>query len=132
MIKGAHLTYFTAQADAMRAFFRDRLRLPATDVGEGWLIFDLPDAELGVHPFAVEGYDPVAPPTAGSFVLLSFYCDDIHETMRELRARGVEFTAGVADVGYALSTRFRIAGDAEAELYQPRYARAPRGGGAAG
>jgi hypothetical protein len=33
-----------------RAFLRDVLKLPSVDVGEGWLIFGLPPAEVAVHP----------------------------------------------------------------------------------
>ena len=50
MITGVHTMFYTSEPDALRAFLRDKLRLPATDVGGGWLIFDLPDAEMGVHP----------------------------------------------------------------------------------
>ena len=37
----------------------------------------------------------------------SFYCDDIEATVRELKARGVEFTRPVEDQGLA-STRFKV------------------------
>lgn len=50
MIRGVHTMLYTSQPEALRAFFRDKLGLPAHDVGEGWLIFDLPEADLGCHP----------------------------------------------------------------------------------
>ena len=50
MIRGIHGLFYSSEADATRAFFRDELRLPCTDVGEGWCIFDLPEGDLGVHP----------------------------------------------------------------------------------
>ncbi len=34
----------------MRVVFRDLLGFDHVDAGDGWLIFALPPAELGVHP----------------------------------------------------------------------------------
>lgn len=106
--------FYSSHADELRAFLRDKLGLTGTDVGGGWLIFDAPEADLGVHP--TDGED-VASGTAD----ISFYCDDIVETMKELRARGVEFTQDVEDHGYGLVTLFRAPGDFQIQLYQPRY-----------
>ena len=39
MIRGVHTMFYTSEPEALRAFFRDKLGFPATDVGEGWLIF---------------------------------------------------------------------------------------------
>ncbi len=50
MIQGVHAMFYTTDAEATRAFLRDQLRLPAHDVGEGWLIFDVPEADMGCHP----------------------------------------------------------------------------------
>src|SRR2546425_243274 len=55
MIKGVHTMFYSSKADELRAFFKDKLGFPFTDVGQGWLIFDLPEADLGCHP--VEGKD---------------------------------------------------------------------------
>lgn len=109
MIKGMHLTVFTPKAEELRAFMRDKLGFAATDVGEGWLIFYPPEAEIGFHPSA-EVYQE-----------LSFYCDDIHATMAQLKAAGVEFITDVGDDGYAWVTRFRLPDDQEVLLYQPKY-----------
>lgn len=102
MIKGVHAMFYSAEADALRAFIRDKLRFPHTDVGEGWLIFDLPEAEMGCHPA-----DPAEGAVSGT-PDISFYCDDIHKTVAELKARGVEFTDEVADHGYGLVTHFKM------------------------
>ena len=45
MIRGVHTMFYTSAADELRAFLRDKLGFSATDVGHGWLIFDLPEAE---------------------------------------------------------------------------------------
>ena len=117
MITGVHTMFYSSQAEELRAFIRDKLGFPFTDVGEGWLIFDLPEAEMGCHPA-----DPVEGPPAGTHHI-SFYCDDIHKTVAELRGRGVEFIDEVSDQGYGLVTRFRMPGGVEAQLYQPRYSK---------
>lgn len=50
MITGTHAIIFADDADKARAFFRDTLGFPAVDAHNGWLIFKLPPAELGIHP----------------------------------------------------------------------------------
>jgi catechol 2,3-dioxygenase-like lactoylglutathione lyase family enzyme len=114
MIVGLHAMFYSSDADALRAFFRDKLGFAATDVGGGWLIFDMPKADLGVHP--TEGGD-VPSGTAD----ISFFCDDIAGTVRELQARGVRFTQDVEDHGYGLVTYFEAPGKLNVQLYQPKY-----------
>jgi catechol 2,3-dioxygenase-like lactoylglutathione lyase family enzyme len=114
MIRGLHAMFYSSQADELRAFLRDKLGWQGNDVGGGWLIFDAPEADLGVHP--TDGED-VASGTAD----ISFYCDDIQTTVRELRARGVEFADDVVDRGYGLVTHFRVPGGFTVQLYQPTY-----------
>src|SRR5262245_49607615 len=50
MIRGVHTMFYSAKAKELRKFLREKLGFSATDVGEGWLIFDLPEADMGVHP----------------------------------------------------------------------------------
>ena len=50
MIIGAHSIIYSRNAEADRAFLRNVLEFPNIDVGDGWLIFGLPPAELAVHP----------------------------------------------------------------------------------
>lgn len=114
MIRGLHAMFYSSHAAELRAFFRDKLGLRGTDVGDGWLIFDAPEADLGVHPTEDEA---VASGTAD----ISFYCDDIAATVDELRARGVEFTQDIEDHGYGLVTHFKAPGGFAIQLYQPRY-----------
>ena len=114
MIREMHAMFYSSDADALRAFLKDKLGLAGTDVGGGWLIFDAPEADLGVHP--TEDNEP-ASGTAG----ISFYCDDIAQTVGELKAHSVEFTQEVADHGYGLVTYFKVPGDFNVQLYQPRY-----------
>jgi catechol 2,3-dioxygenase-like lactoylglutathione lyase family enzyme len=111
-----HAMFYSSKADELRAFLRDKLGLKANDVGDGWLIFDAPEADLGVHP--TEGGDP-----ASGTADISFYCDDIEATVAELKSQGVEFTQDVEDHGYGLVTHFKVPGDFKVQLYQPRYSK---------
>ena len=79
--------FYSSQPEELRAFLRDKLNLPFADVGEGWLIFDLPEAEMGCHPADASG-DEGSP--AGTHHI-SFYCDDVQRTVKDLKKRGVEF-----------------------------------------
>lgn len=115
MITGIHGMFFSAQAEELRAFLRDKLQLGGRDVGGGWLVFDFEKADMGVHPVDHED----APPTGTHDI--SFTCDDIEETVAELRARGVEFTDEVSDQGYGLTIHFEMPGGVKVELYQPKY-----------
>jgi len=115
MIQGVHTMFYTSEPDALRAFLRDKLRFPFTDVGEGWLIFDLPEADMGCHPEDLEHG------ARSGMQHVSFYCDDIEKTVADLKARGVEFTGGIEDHGYGLVTYFRVPGNFVVQLYQPRY-----------
>ena len=115
MIKGVHTMFYSSEPEALRAFIRDKLGFPHTDVGEGWLLFDLPEADMGCHPA-----DPDDGAPSGTHHI-SFYCDDIERTVAELAARGVEFTDEIADRGYGLVIHFKMPGGFEVELYQPRY-----------
>lgn len=115
MIRGVHTMFYSSEPEALRAFLRDKLGFSATDVGGGWLIFDLPEADMGCHPI-----DPGAPSGTHN---ISFYCDDVEKTVAELTAKGVEFTGPVTDRGYGLVTHFEVPGGFEVQLYQPRYSK---------
>ena len=119
MIRGLHGLFYSSDAAATRAFLRDALRLPFNDVGEGWLIFDLPEADVGVHPIDDSGEPPANTHD------VSFYCDDIHGTVADLRSRGVEFKSEPQDHGYGWVTHFTMPGGVEVQLYEPRYEKKP-------
>ena len=117
MIRGVHTMFYSDDAAGLRAFLRDKLGLPAVDIGEGWLIFQPPESDMGVHPTDPDEAD--GPPSGTPDI--SFYCDDIHATVAELRAKGVEFTHPVENHGYGLVTHFRVPGGFDLQLYQPLY-----------
>jgi hypothetical protein len=117
-IIGTHMLFYTPEAEALRATLRDVFGLAHVDAGDGWLIFALPPAELGVHP--AEG------PTAAADVRhqISFMCDDIHRTVADLKARGIQFTGEPEDQGYGVTITMTLPGGVEVALYEPRHAMA--------
>ncbi|MEO8134281.1 MAG: VOC family protein [Betaproteobacteria bacterium] len=116
MIRGMHAMFYSSEADALRTFIKEKLGFPGTDVGGGWLIFDAPEADLGVHPT-----ENNFPPSGTADI--SFYCDNIEQTVAALKERGVEFTQDIEDHGYGLVTYFKVPGAFKVQLYQPRYAK---------
>jgi predicted enzyme related to lactoylglutathione lyase len=120
MITGVHAVIFTTDAEQDRAFFRDVLELPFVDAGEGWLIFALPPAELAAHPAEEDGRHE-----------LYFMCDDVHATVAELQAKGIDIAQPVSDQGFGLMTAIRLPGGSELGLYEPRHP-TPTGPGRSG
>ena len=118
MIKGVHAMFYSSKSNQLRDFIKDKLRLPYTDVGEGWLIFDLKEGDIGCHP--TEG-DPVS----GTHNV-SFYCDDLKKTVGELESRGVTFDDSIADHGYGFVTHLTMPGGVQVQLYQPKYRKRAR------
>jgi hypothetical protein len=120
MIRGVHTMFYSSQAEELRAFIRDKLGFPFTDVGEGWLIFEAPSADMGVHPS-----DDSQPHSRTGTHAISFFCDEIEKTVADLKKKGVEFTAPVEDHGYGLVTYFKMPGGVLVQLYQPHYTKNP-------
>ena len=114
MIKGIHALFYSSEPEALRTFLRDKLQLPYSDVGDGWLIFDLPEADMGCHP--ADGKD-----LSSGRHQIAFYCDNIYQTVSELKSRGVEFDDEITDTGWGLSTYFTMPGHVRVQLYEPRY-----------
>lgn len=110
MITGAHMIVYTQDAGADRAFFRDVLGFHSVDAGDGWLIFQLPPAELAAHPAQTGGTHE-----------LYLMCDDVDSTVAELQRKGVEFVRDVSDAGFGLMTAIRLPGGGELGLYEPRH-----------
>lgn len=117
MIKGIHGLFYSSQPEELRAFLRDKLQLPFSDVGGGWLIFDFKEGDLGVHP--TEGTDGA--PSGHHDI--SFFTDDIAKTVADLGRRGVKLDDEVADHGYGLVTHLTMPGGVRVQIYQPKYSK---------
>jgi len=110
VIIGAHAIIYSRDAEADRSFFRDVLSFDSVDAGGGWLIFKLPPAELAMHPDETGGRHE-----------LYLMCDDVHATVEELKAQGVEIVREVTDEGFGLASAIRLPGGGELGLYEPRH-----------
>ena len=111
MIKGIHCIFHSADADAARAFMRDKLELDYVDEGGGWLIFGTPTGgEVGVHPTDRPHHE------------VSFWCEDIDETVARLENNGVKFKKPISEERWGRITTFDLPGGIEVLLYQPKHA----------
>ena len=115
-ITGSHMLFYTSEPEKLRAMLRDVFGFKHVDAGGGWLIFALPPAEIGVHPSEGPNWD------SGMRHEISFMCDDIHKTMAELRAKGVEMDAEPKTQSYGITVQLHLPGGCKAMLYQPRHA----------
>jgi catechol 2,3-dioxygenase-like lactoylglutathione lyase family enzyme len=115
LVKGVHTMFYSSDAAGLRKFFRDKLGFTATDIGGGWLIFELPEADMGCHPSNESDGAP-----SGTHHI-SFYCDNIKKTVKELKSGGVVFKGKIEDHGYGFVTYFKVPGDFYVQLYEPKY-----------
>ncbi len=111
MINGAHSIIYSTNPDADRAFLRDVLKLPNVDVGDGWLIFGLPPAEVAVHPSDKNDVHE-----------LYLMCDDIEALVAKLNSCGIA-ASPVQDQGWGLLSKLMLPGGGKLGVYQPRHAR---------
>jgi catechol 2,3-dioxygenase-like lactoylglutathione lyase family enzyme len=108
-ITGAHVLLYTSQPEELRAVLRDVIGWKYVDAHDGWLIFALPPAELGVHPAETPSHE------------LTLMCDDLDATVAELRAKGIEFRGEPEDQGFGIVMTMVLPGGVEMLLYEPRH-----------
>lgn len=114
MINGAHAIIYSKDAAADRAFFKDVLGLAHIDAGGGWLIFELPPAELAFHP------KEAGKPGHEIYLL----CDDIDAAVRELKGKAVAVEPRLYDEPWGRLAFIRLPGGGRLGIYQPRHPRA--------
>ena len=112
-IIGAHSIVYSTDAEADRAFLRDVIGFPHVDVGEGWLIFSLPPAEVAVHPGDANDVH--------EFYLM---VDDVAAFVEQMTARQVA-CAPVQSLGWGVLTNVTLPGGGKLGVYEPRHARPP-------
>lgn len=111
MIIGAHSIIYSTNCDADRTFLRNVLKLPNVDVGDGWLIFGLPPAEVAVHP-------------SGKNDVHEFYlmCDNIETFIANMHEHAI--TCGpILDEGWGMLTQVTLPGGGSLGIYEPRHPR---------
>lgn len=108
-ITGAHVILYTNKPDELREVLRDVLGWDHVDAGHGWLIFRLPPSELGVHPADQPSHQ------------FSLMCDDLGQTVQELRARGIEFKGNPEEMNFGIGITMELPGACEVLLYEPRH-----------
>ncbi len=113
MINGAHVVIDSTNPEQDRAFLRDVLGLPHVDVGDGWLIFGLPPAEVAVHPAERGGKHE-----------LYFLCEDVEALIADLATKGVECPPA-QDRGWGKVTQMQLPGGGAVGVYEPRHERPP-------
>jgi catechol 2,3-dioxygenase-like lactoylglutathione lyase family enzyme len=121
MLIGAHVLLYSKQPEADRVFFRDVLGFPFANAGDGWLIFKLPTAEVGIHP--TEPGDNRQLVHGGHGLLgavLYLMCDDLHGYMKKLAARHVSCTE-VETEPWGIHTTIKLPSGGELGLYQPTH-----------
>jgi hypothetical protein len=111
MITGAHSIIYSKSPEADRAFLRDVIGFPNVDVGDGWLIFGLPPAEVAVHPSTKNDVH--------EFYLM---CDDVEAFVAAMAGRKIK-CAPVQDMGWGRLTQLTLPGGGMLGVYQPRHAR---------
>src|SRR5579871_6749038 len=109
MITGVHALLYSKNAEADRAFFRDVLGLRFIDSGGGWLIFALPPAELGIHPTEEED-------TPELYLL----CDDVEQTIAELKSKNVECSP-IREFDWGRLTVLTLPSGSNLGMYQPKH-----------
>ena len=122
MITSIHALIYSDDPEATRAFLRDVLRWPWVldpESAPDWPIFRTGPSELGVHPTSGtwEG-ESFSHPRHHS---ISLMCDDVEATVKELAARGAEFSGDISDFGFGLAIMMKVPGADDMLLYQPTH-----------
>ena len=110
-ITGTHTLLYSSEPDKLRATLRDVFGLPGIDIGHGWMIFALPPSEIAVHP-ADE---------SGPRHQFTFMCDNIVDTVRELKAKGIEVTGDPKEERWGVHVTLNLPGDCHVMMYEPRH-----------
>lgn len=122
MIIGTHFLLYSNNPEADRAFFRDVLKFPYVDAGEGWLIFAMSPAEAGIHPMDGEfTQDHAGHQLLGCVLYLM--CDNLDEMIASLKTKNVECSK-IEAAGWGRVTTIPLPSGDRIGMYQPRHATA--------
>jgi hypothetical protein len=119
MINGAHFLLYSKDAEADRAFIAEILGLRSIDVGEGWLIFALPPAELAVHP-ARRNFVQRQGGQVLMGTILYLMCDDLRGLIKSLKPKKVK-CAKVGKAPWGSYSSILLPSGGEIGVYQPTH-----------
>jgi hypothetical protein len=119
VITGAHFLLYSKDADADRAFLRDVLEWHSVDLGENWLIFRVPPAEMAVHPGSGDFVQRHGDEALLGIVLY-LMTDNLAETIQSLERRGIRCSPAVK-AEWGSSTTLRLPSGGHIGLYQPTH-----------
>jgi catechol 2,3-dioxygenase-like lactoylglutathione lyase family enzyme len=111
-IVGTHLLLYTPEAEALRTVLRETFGfdfVESNDPADGWQIFALPPAEVGVHPS-----------NGSTRHQICFMCDDLAATMDDLGSKGIEFCEVQPDP-WGDNVLMLLPGGVEVLLYEPKH-----------
>ena len=109
MISGAHAILYSTSPEADREFFRDIMKFPYVDAGEGWLIFALPPTELAIHPEKTFSHE------------LFLTCDNHKATVKELKRKKIK-TSVPSEQSWGTIVRITLPSGSKLGLYEPKHA----------
>jgi predicted enzyme related to lactoylglutathione lyase len=109
VITGVHIEIVSRDVEEAYVFLRDKLGLAGFDAGGGYLIFEPGEVEVSVATEAPPPYQ------------LSFICDDLEATMKDLGSRGVACTKPVREESWGRVTEFALPNGRACQLYQRKY-----------
>jgi hypothetical protein len=107
------MIFYTPEPEALRTVLREVFgfhHVEAYDPPNGWQIFALPPAELGVHPS--EG---------ATTHQICFMCDHLASTIDELRDKGVEIRGEPVAEPWGAWVTIVLPGDVDVMLYEPKH-----------
>ncbi|WP_421735748.1 VOC family protein [Cellulomonas sp.] len=113
MISALHVLLASSDPAADRAFLRDVLgwaSVADATSGDGWLIFALPPAELGVHPG-----------DSADGATLHLMCGDLDRTLADLAAKGVRPLGHPHTEDWGVVTQIPLPSGGSLGLYEPRH-----------
>ena len=119
MITGAHFLLYSNDADADRAFFRDLLQWQSVNLGENWLIFRVPPAEMAVHPGSGDFVQRHGDEALLGIVLY-LMTDNLAATIQSLEKRGIRCSP-VVRAEWGSSTTLRLPSGGHIGVYQPTH-----------
>jgi len=109
MVNGAHVVIYSKDPEADRAFFRDILKFPWVDAGQGWLIFALPPLEAAFHDSEKNDQHE-----------LFLMCDGLDATLSDLKSKHVQ-VSDASEQRWGRLASFTLPGGGKIGIYEPKH-----------